>query len=72
MAVSKFFLVHFKNSDQNNICASTVFKAKAEKSIKNYLTPKKRAFMSFETKTLKNISSYFIFVLALKTEDSQM
>ena len=30
-----FFKMHFKNIDQNNICASTVFKAKTEEEKNN-------------------------------------
>ena len=48
---------------------SIVFKAKAEKkNSKKLVEPQK----SFETKSFKNISSYFSFVLALKMIDAQM
>ena len=49
-----------------------VWKLKLKKKReKNCLTPK-RAFLSFEIKTEKKCSSYFSFVLALKTLDAQM
>ena len=34
--------------------------------------PQKRAFLSFEIKTVKKLSSYFSFVLAIKTIDKNM
>ena len=65
----------FKNTDQNNTCASIVLKAKTEKNDeeKQLVDLRKRAFLSFELKSFKNIlfSSYFL-VLALKTIDTQV
>ena len=49
------------------------FIAKTEKNLKkNWLTPQKEAFLSFEIKTVKKCSSYFSFILALKTIDAHM
>ena len=49
------FLCVLNNIDQDNICVSIVLKAKTEKKIaQNVLTSQKRAFLSFEIKTLKN------------------
>ena len=70
----KKFVCVFKNTDQNNICVSLVLEAKTEKIIKKQklVDPPKRAFLSFEIKTVKKCSSYFSFVLALKIIDAQM
>ena len=52
---------------------SIVLRDKTEKNFKkNWLTPKKEAFLSFEIKTVKKCSSYFSFILALKTIDAHM
>ena len=52
------------------ICVSIILKAKTEKKL---VDPPKRAFLSFEIKTIKQkLYSYFSFVLALKTIDTQM
>ena len=67
-----FFCI-FKNTDLNNICASTVFKAKTEEKYKENL------FKSFYFKTWKctfwgstNFFSSFFSHSALKTIDTQM
>ena len=63
LTVINFFLVHLKkNIDQNNICASTVLKAKTEeKNSKKLVDPQ----MSFETKTLNKIFLHiFLFLCA--------
>ena len=56
LAVNNGFLCVFKHSDQNNICVSIVLKAKTEKIKKKKLVDsQKRAFLSFEIKTVKKI-----------------
>ena len=61
----KNVLCVFKNTDQNNICVSLVLEAKTEKIIKKQklVDPPKRAFLSFEIKTVK-FFSYFSFGMA--------
>ena len=54
---------------------SIILKAKTEEEKKmetKLVDPPKRAFLSFEIKTIKNLYSYFSFVLALETIDAQM
>ena len=79
--VNNGFLCIFKNTDQNNICVSCILKAKTEKKIrKKLINPQKKAFLSFEKKTVKKCFFIFFFcfsfliwfVLALKTIDAQM
>ena len=53
------------------VCLLLYIKAKTERK-KKIVDPPKRAFLSFEIKTVKKCSSYFYFVLALKIIDSQM
>ena len=58
----------FKNTDQSDICVSIVLKAKTEKN------EEKRAFFSFEIKTIKTcfFICFFCFTVAIKTIDAQM
>ena len=71
LAINNGFLLVFKNTDQNNICVSIVFKAKTkEKYEYNF------CFMVFISK-LKNAlfwgsTNFFLSVLAFKTIDKQM
>ena len=60
-----------KNIDQNNICVSIVLKAKTEKK-KIGWPPKKGIFEFWNKNCKKNVSSFFSFVLALKTIEAQM
>ena len=56
------FLCVFKNADQNNIYMSIVLKAKTEKNKKQKLVdPQKRAFLSSEIKTIKQLFLLFFF-----------
>ena len=68
------FLCVFKKTDQNNNCVSIILKAETEKKIKkNIGWPPKRAFLSFEIKTIKQIFLHiFVVVLFSKTIDTQM
>ena len=69
-----------QNERQNNICVffvvvCIVFKAKAEKNKiqKKNFTPQKALLWVLKQKPFKkNISSYFSFILALKTIDAKM
>ena len=58
--------MHFKNTDQNNICVSIVLKAKTEKNKKKKVGwPPKKGIFEFWNKNRKQIfPSYFSFVLA--------
>ena len=57
LAVNKGFFCIFKNTDQNNFCVSIVLKAKTEKKLRTKIgRPPKRAFFSFEIKTVKKPS----------------
>ena len=74
LAVNKVFFVLFQKycTNQKNVCVSIVLKAKTEKKFwKNVLTPKKGVF-EFWNKNCKKCSSFFSFVLALKTIDAQI
>ena len=57
------FLCFFKNTDQHNICVSIVLKAETEKKNMNkkLVEPPKRAFLSFEIKTVKIFFFCFSF-----------
>ena len=79
--VNNGFLCIFKNTDRNNICVSCILKAKTEKKIrKKLINPQKKAFLSFEKKTVKKCFFIFFFCfsfliwffLALKTIEAQM
>ena len=73
--VIHLFQFILKNNDQNNICACIVFNAKAEFLFLFYfysLTPQKVPLWVLKQNPLKELSSYFSFVLALKTMDAQM
>ena len=68
LAVNKYFLWDFKNTDQNFICASIILKAKTEKNEEQKLVePRKITFLSLK-KTFKIFFSYFSF----ETIDAQM
>ena len=66
LAVNNSFLFVLKNSDQNNICVYIVLKAKTEKKFKKLIDPQKRAFLSFEIKTIKKIFFIFCFCFSFK------
>ena len=53
LAVNKYFLWDFKNTDQNFICASIILKAKTEKNEEQKVVkPRKITFLSLK-KTFK-------------------
>ena len=72
LAVNNVFLCVFKNTDQNNICVSIVLKAKTEeKKLKKLVDPQKRAFLSFEIKTIKKYFFIFFFCFSFKNNRKQ-
>ena len=73
LAVLAFFSAFYKILTKTTFVRLLFLKLKQEKTIyKKLVDLQKSMFMSFETKTLKNSSSYFSFVLALKSIEAQM
>ena len=74
LVVNKVFLCVFKNTDQNNICTSIVFKAKTKEKYEEIF------FYGLYFKTQKSFClgvnqiffNFFSSVLAFKTIDTQM
>ena len=73
LVVNNVFLCVFKNTDQNNICVSIVFKAKTKEKYEEIF------FYGFYFKTQKysflwvnQFLNFFSSVLAFKTIDTQM
>ena len=62
--------MHRKNTDQNNICASIVFKAKTEEEEK-LVDPLKSEFMSFETKKKPLKKYFFIFFFCFSFKNNR-
>ena len=69
LAVNSGFLCIFKNTDQNNICASIAFEVKTKENMQTNF------FYGFYFKTQNALfrgSTNFFSVLAFKTIDTQM
>ena len=57
--------MHLKNIDQNNICVSIVFKAKAEIQQQKLVDPQKACFRVLKQKPLKKIFLHIFLLVKL-------